>query len=72
MCLTYRSPQSHVYLHKLYTLQWLQNVFLAYFKEWEDEVSAKEGYDQVEKARMLLSHETLEGLRMTGASYIHT
>ena len=49
-------------------MQWLKNVFLGYLKEWEDEVDAmaEEGYRASDRAKMTLSKETIDGLRMTG------
>ena len=49
-------------------LQCLKNVFLVYLEKWEEEVNAKakEGYSASERAKMSLSKETIDGLRMTG------
>ena len=50
-------------------MQWLKNVFLAYLQEWEDEVAQRTEYSAGQRAKMLLSQETMSGLRMTG---VHT
>ena len=50
----------------LMLLQWLEKDFLGYLDEWEASVSAREGFTRAEKASMILSKETLEGLRLTG------
>ena len=34
--------------------------------EWEAQVATKEGYTTSEKSKMLLSRETIDGLRITG------
>ena len=44
-------------------LQWLENDFLAYLQVWEDSVKDFPAY---ERKKMMLSQETLEGLRITG------
>lgn len=46
-------------------LQWLENDFLSYLKEWDESVSAKD-LSASDMARMCISRETLEGLRFTG------
>lgn len=46
--------------------QWLADDFLGYLGEWEDSVKKREGFSKLEKKLMLLSPETLLGLRMTG------
>lgn len=66
---------THVHVHKhsrklmvrehVAYMQWLQNVFLAYLQEWEDEVAQTIEYSAGQRAKMLLSHETTSGLRMT-------
>lgn len=45
--------------------QWLEEDFLNYFDEWEDSVDARTD-DDAAKAQMLLSRQTLDGLRITG------
>ena len=37
-----------------------------YLQKWEDSVKQREGFTLSEKKKMLLSDETLEGLRLTG------
>ena len=34
--------------------------------EWEEEINKKEGFSAAEKAKMLMSKETREGLKITG------
>ena len=50
--------------------QWLENTFLGYLSDWEKAVKARLGFTEDEKRRMLLSQETLEGLRMTGIDIV--
>ena len=45
--------------------QWLETEFLAYLDEWERSVNGRPGFDDADKKRMLLSQETLLGLRIT-------
>ena len=47
-------------------MQWLKDEFLSYFKQWEESVRGREGFMDVQKKRMLLSDQTILGLRMTG------
>lgn len=47
------------------TVQWLEKDFLSYLKEWEEEVRNSKECPAIQ-AKMLLSWETLEGLRITG------
>ena len=47
-------------------LQWLENDFLGYLREWEESVEKRDGYSKDDKRRMTLSQETMRGLRMTG------
>jgi hypothetical protein len=49
---------------------WLKDVFLEYLKGWEEEVQKKDGYTALQKAKMILSHETLYGIRMTVTSFL--
>ena len=47
-------------------LQWLENDFLNYLDEWEKCIKNRKGFTPAQQTMMLLSPETLEGLRMTG------
>ena len=52
-------------------LQWLREDFLGYLDEWEKSVEERQGFTASQKAMMLLSRETIEGLRTTGrVSYL--
>ena len=46
--------------------QWLREDFLGYLDEWEASVAARPGFSKAERNKMLLSQETLSGLRLTG------
>ena len=48
-----------------YIQQWLEEDFLNYFDEWENSVDAHTD-DDAAKAKMLLSRQTLDGLRIIG------
>ncbi len=54
----------------MYFLQWLETNFLGYLDEWETSVKSREGFTDAQKATMMLSRETLEGLRITGKNVI--
>ena len=47
-------------------MQWLKEVFLGYLKEWEASVRAREDLEPVEQKLLMLSPETLQGIRITG------
>lgn len=53
-------------LVKITCMQWLQDAFLGYFSNWEAGVQDRPGFTTAQKALMLLSKETREGLQMTG------
>ena len=46
-------------------LQWLGSDFLKYLKDWEDSVSSRTDIEQQDKQKLMLSRETLEGIRIT-------
>ena len=52
----------------MHIMQWLQKDFLGYFRDWEETVCCRKGYSKDEQNRMMLSRETLYGIRMTGYS----
>ena len=56
---------SYVWVAIHFMFQWLEDTFLPYLKEWEDSVAARPGFTDAQKKRMLLSEETLDGLRVT-------
>lgn len=48
-------------------MQWLEDNFLGYLQEWEDSVESRNSKeDDKDNSTMLLSRETIEGLRITG------
>ena len=46
--------------------QWMEEDFLHYLKEWEEQVMSYDDLDDSAKIKMLLSKET-RGLHITGA-----
>ena len=46
-------------------LQWLEETFLPYLDDWEKGVAERKGFTKTERNKMVLSTETLLGLRMT-------
>ena len=49
-----------------YHYYWLEKNFLGYLSEWEQSVYSLEGFTESQKATMMLSRETLDGIHMTG------
>ena len=49
--------------------QWLDTVFIPYLDSWEESVNSMTGVSSTEKNKMLLSQETLLGLRRTGIKH---
>ena len=47
-------------------MQWLEEEFLPYLEEWQQSVTARNGFSSAQKKRMMLSAETLLGLQITG------
>ena len=57
-------------MHMLYHFsQWLEGDFLTYLADWESAVKSSD-HTALEKRKMCLSDETLQGIRMTGI-YVH-
>ena len=44
-------------------LQFLKNEFLSYFEQWKQSVDERDGFKKVQRNRMLLSQETLQGFQ---------
>ena len=53
-------------LHYSVVIQWLKEEFLGYLSDWEESINKRDGYSDEEKAKMIISQDTLKGLRMTG------
>ena len=53
-------------------LQWLEKDFLKYLQDWEDEANACNPDNPSEVNKMMLSRETLEGIKITGGSKVIT
>ena len=51
---------------ELTILQWLKEDFLGYLDKWSNSVDSIPDIDPKQKARTKLSHQTIEGLHMTG------
>lgn len=47
-------------------IQWLKEEFLPYLNEWEKSVKERDKFSDLAKKKMLLSRETLLGIRITG------
>ena len=52
------------------SMQWLEDEFLGYLKNWEGSVMAQTGLSMKEKNNMLLSPKTRHGIEVTGEYYI--
>ncbi len=46
--------------------QWLAEEFLPYLEEWELSTQKRSGFSKVAKKKMLLSSQTLMGLKISG------
>ena len=55
-----------MYIMALILLQWLEKEFLGFLNEWEESVEGRVEIEKKERNKMLLSRETIEGLRMSG------
>ena len=55
---------AHVHAHT--HTQWLKEDFLQYLEEWETSVKELTGYTAAQVQTMLLSRETIEGIKITG------
>ena len=53
-------------------LQWLEKDFLKYLQDWEDEANGCNPDNPSEVNKMMLSRETLEGIKITGGSKVIT
>ena len=59
----------HAYESIPLTTQWLEVEFLGYLDRWERSVREQPGLSKTQQNKMLLSPETLLGLRTTGIMY---
>ena len=50
-------------------MQWLQKDFLGYLRNWEEAVYSRKEFSKDEQNRMMLSRDTLNGIRMTGTAW---
>ena len=48
------------------SVQFLKDEFIEYLERWRKSVAARPGFNDEERKRMMLSHETLTGLKITG------
>ena len=55
-----------MYLNTHVPLYWLTEEFLPYLDQWEESVMARKDVTNVAKKMMMLSTETLQGLKLTG------
>lgn len=46
--------------------QWFENDFLSYLEDWKAYTCSKENMSVEEKNKLMLSSQTIEGLKMTG------
>ena len=46
-------------------LQWLKNNLLGYLNEWSESVNNRQGFNKKQKEAMMLSKETIQGLKIT-------
>ena len=53
-----------------FRLKWLDTTFLQYLEEWEAAVQSREDVTAAQKKSMLLSTETLTGLKLTSKTIV--
>ena len=51
-------------------LTWLREKFLKYLDDWQKSISVRKGFNAKEKEKMFISHQTMEGIRITVYSTI--
>ena len=51
--------------------QWLESEFLKYLKDWEDDSLCRTDIEEQYRQKLVLSRETMQGLRITGMPLIH-
>lgn len=56
-------------LVNFYIIQYLRE-FLAYLDNWKESVHKRPGFDKKEKQVMVLPHETVDGIHITGMSIL--
>ena len=49
---------------------WLKNVFLKYFDDWESNIAQRQGFTKTEKEKMFISKQTKIGLKITVLSMV--
>ena len=54
-----------------FILKWLEETFLPYLTDWENNVKSIPGIKDSEMKQMLLSQETREGLKFTSTCKCH-
>ena len=64
--LVYNILYAHVMLAHTQHIQWLEEDFLLYLNNWETSVRGRTGFSVAEQSKMMLSAETILGLKFTG------
>ena len=54
-----------LYIYTLYHIQWLED-FIGYLGNWKKSVVERDGCSKLQKNQMMLSPETILGLKITG------
>ena len=66
-----RKPELAPYkLRNDWRFQWLTGEFFGWLDNWEEEISGIPGMSKAEKSTLILSYQTLEGLRITTKSFV--
>ena len=63
--LIFTSYDNSIAMQRLFLLQWLKDVFLKYFNDWKAETETLD-MEKEDQAKCCISHQTLEGIRITG------
>ena len=56
----------NIKLYLFLPIQWLEDDFLKWLDEWEQQVKSKKDLKSKERNKLILSKETLIGIRITG------
>lgn len=55
-----------LFIYMYMYVQFLKEEFIEYLERWKESVAARSGFNDDERKRMMLSQETLTGLKITG------
>ena len=56
-------------VHHFSCVQWLEEDLFRYLSDWEKSVKKRKGFTAAQKKLMMMPDSTVEGIKITGASY---